>query len=78
MATKIPRISGKKAIKAFQKAGFEVVRTKGSHHIMNKEDHPSPLNIPVHGNEDMGIGLLKKQITLAGLSVEQFIEYLNS
>ncbi|MSR58240.1 MAG: addiction module toxin, HicA family, partial [Planctomycetaceae bacterium] len=33
----IPRITGVEAVKAFQKAGFSVIRIKGSHHIMKKQ-----------------------------------------
>jgi len=33
----LPRVSGKDAITAFLGAGFEVMRIKGSHHMMKKE-----------------------------------------
>jgi predicted RNA binding protein YcfA (HicA-like mRNA interferase family) len=72
----LPQVSGKKAVRAFERAGFSVVRTRGSHHIMKKPGFRHRLSIPVHGNEDVGEGLLRSQIELAGLTVEQFIDLL--
>ena len=69
-------IIGADAIKAFQKFGFEVVRIKGSHHIMKKRDHPFLLSIPVHKGRTLGVGLIKRQIDAAGISVTEFIEAL--
>jgi len=36
--TKLPRVTGKEAIAARHKAGFDVVRVRGSHHFMRHED----------------------------------------
>ncbi len=33
--TNLPSIDGKKFIKALRKAGFEVIRIKGSHHFLS-------------------------------------------
>lgn len=74
--SEIPRITGHDAIRAFQRCGFSVMRIKGSHHVMGKPGHSGLLTIPVHGNECLGLGLLKKLITTAGLSVDEFREYL--
>lgn len=35
---KLPRISGETAIKVFQKLGFSVVRQKGSHVVLRKNN----------------------------------------
>ncbi len=32
--TKLPSLTGKKVIKALRKAGFEVIRVKGSHYFL--------------------------------------------
>lgn len=73
---KVPRISGKQAVSAFEKAGFIHDRTVGSHFILVKEDVPHVLSIPVHGNQDVGIGLLRSLIRKAGMTVEEFLECL--
>ena len=73
---KLPRITGAEAIKAFERAGFELNRISGSHHILKRDGHPYHLSIPVHGNKCVGNGLLKHQIEAVGLTVEQFFELL--
>lgn len=73
---RVPRISGEKAVAAFKKAGFEIARVKGSHHIMKKAGHRFTLSIPVHAGRTVGVGLLSSQIADAGLTLEQFIELL--
>jgi len=70
------QVKGKEAVRAFERAGFCVVRIKGSHHVMKRDGHPGRLSIPVHGNEDIGNGLLLSQIALAGLTVDQFYDLL--
>jgi predicted RNA binding protein YcfA (HicA-like mRNA interferase family) len=72
----VPRISGLEAIRAFEQAGFEVVRVNGSHHILKKSGHTNRLSIPVHGGRTVGVGLLRRQIAAAGLTVEQFNDFL--
>ncbi len=71
---KLPIISGKEAIKAFQKAGWKVARQKGSHVTLVKEDHPMILTIPLHRELDRG--LLRSLIKKSGLSIEEFLRYL--
>ena len=72
---KIPRITGTDAVKAFKRAGFDVVRIT-KHHILAKDGHELHLSIPVHKGKTIGVGLLKSQIEAAGLTLEQFIDLL--
>ena len=51
-------MTGKEAIKKLRAAGWVLDRINGSHHIMYKPGH-LPVAIPVHGNKDLGIGLLR-------------------
>jgi predicted RNA binding protein YcfA (HicA-like mRNA interferase family) len=73
---RIPKISGNDALRAFRKAGFEVDRIRGSHHILKKDGHALHLSVPVHGAQIVGTGTLKSLIENAGLTVERFIELL--
>jgi hypothetical protein len=43
---------------------------------MKREGTPSLLSVPVHGAKAVGVGLLKSQIEVAGLTVEQFLNLL--
>ena len=70
----LPVISGQVAIKAFQKAGWQVVRRKGSHIALIKPDERSTLSIPDH--KELDCGTLRSLIRKAGITVEDFIGYL--
>jgi predicted RNA binding protein YcfA (HicA-like mRNA interferase family) len=72
----VPRASGRDVIRAFERAGFVLVRTNGSHHILKKDGHPFLLSVPVHAGKTVGVGLLKKLIEDSGLTVDEFTEHL--
>ncbi|MBE7443772.1 MAG: type II toxin-antitoxin system HicA family toxin [Planctomycetia bacterium] len=77
MSTGLPVISGKKAVKAFEKAGWKLVRIGSSRHmIMKKEGMITTLSIPDHRTLDRG--LLRALIRDAYLSVEKFSKLLES
>jgi len=72
---KLPLISGKVAIKAFEKIGYRVIRSRGSHfrlHHLNPKKRP--LTIPSH--KTLGRGLIRKLIRDAEISVEDFTKLL--
>jgi predicted RNA binding protein YcfA (HicA-like mRNA interferase family) len=54
--TKAPRLTGHKLLVALQKAGFEVIRIKGSHHFLRHPDGRSTV-IPIHRGETLGPGI---------------------
>jgi len=70
--SKIPRITGSKAKKAFERVGFYQDRMTGSHCIMKKDGHRFHLSIPMHAGKTLGLGLLKSLIDAAGLTVDEF------
>ncbi len=49
-------MTGKQLIKLLKQSGWELERIQGSHHIMIKD--LKTLSVPVHGNKDLGKGLL--------------------
>ena len=61
---------------AFEKAGFQVENVSGSHHVMKKEGHPNLISVPVHAAKNVGVGLLSALIRDAGLTKQEFIDYL--
>ena len=71
---RLPRISGRQAVSAFQKAGFQVRRQRGSHIVMAKPGFPETLSVPDH--RELKPGLLRALIRKAGLTVDQFDELL--
>ncbi len=50
-------VSGKKIIKLLGKAGWEIISQTGSHVKLKKGKKVT--HIPVHGNKDLGKGLIK-------------------
>ena len=54
-----PAFSGKKLIKVLKGFGFEVIRVKGSHNFLQHSDGRCT-TVPVHSNENIGIGILSK------------------
>ena len=74
--SKVSKITGQEAIRAFCKAGFCVARTSGSHYILKSDNCPFRLSIAVHAGKTLGTGLLENQIKKPGLTVEKFIELL--
>lgn len=67
--TKLPALTGKTLIAALAKAGFEVLRTRGSHHYVRHTDGRSTV-IPVHAGETIGTGLMAKILKDCELSRE--------
>jgi predicted RNA binding protein YcfA (HicA-like mRNA interferase family) len=51
------RVTGRQALKALQRAGFVVVRTKGSHHFLRHADGRGTV-FPIHSGETLGPGLM--------------------
>ena len=72
----LPTVTASQAIRAFEKVGFQVVRTRGSHHILSRPGHRNNLSIPKHGSTVLKPGLLRAQIRAAGLTVEEFVNLL--
>jgi predicted RNA binding protein YcfA (HicA-like mRNA interferase family) len=66
----LPVISGRQAVAAFGKAGWNIVRQRGSHIVLNKPGAVSNLSVPDHRELDRGT--LRKLIRLAGLTVDEF------
>ncbi|NJM14991.1 MAG: type II toxin-antitoxin system HicA family toxin [Bacteroidales bacterium] len=57
----LPIISGKALLKFLQTFGFVVVRINGSHHRLKHPDG-RVTTVPVHKNQDLPKGLLRKII----------------
>jgi predicted RNA binding protein YcfA (HicA-like mRNA interferase family) len=56
---RLPRLKARELIVVLRRAGFVVVRIKGSHHFLRHADGRTTV-IPVHAGETIGPGLLSK------------------
>lgn len=61
-------VSGKKFAKILERQGWELVRVQGSHHIYMKPGETVRISVPIHGNKDLKVGLLRHFMKQAGLS----------
>ena len=73
--TKLPDITGKIAITAFQKDGWSIKTQKGSHAKLTKPGENHFLIVPVH-TRTIPKGTLSNIVKDAGLTVDEFIELL--
>lgn len=60
-------ITGKKLCKILETNGWKLARINGSHHIYIKDNEEARITVPVHGNKEIKIGLLKAILKTAGL-----------
>lgn len=73
--TRLPRLKGKEVVRALQRAGFSVARTRGSHMFMVHADGRVTA-VPVHAAEILGPGLLRSILRDVEMTTEQFTEFL--
>ncbi len=76
MSQRLPIISGRVAVRAFEDAGFILLpgQGKGSHMVMAKDDWAGILTVPDH--RELKRGLLRSLIKQAGLTVAEFVALL--
>jgi predicted RNA binding protein YcfA (HicA-like mRNA interferase family) len=71
--TRLAGISGHRAVRAFERAGFIAGKPEGSHVTLKKSGYPV-IVIPLH--REVSPYLLRAQIKRAGLTEQQFRELL--
>lgn len=70
----LPVLSGRQAVRAFEKLGWQVARRRGSHIILVREGVNVTLSIPDH--KEVAKGTLRSLIRAAGLTVDEFVSVL--
>jgi len=70
----LPHISGNEAINVFEKMGFKVVRQRGSHVVLRKDDRGCV--IPLH--KELAVGTLRSAIKQAGITDADFVSGYNN
>jgi predicted RNA binding protein YcfA (HicA-like mRNA interferase family) len=73
--TRLPRLKGKEVVRALERIGFEVSRTRGSHLFLKHPDG-RVTTVPVHSGETIGPGLLRSILRDIELSVEELVREL--
>ena len=73
--TSFPSLTGKDLLLALKKAGFLIIRVRGSHHFVQHPDGRSTV-VPIHADESVGPGLISKILRDCELSREQLQKLL--
>ena len=68
---RLSNISGRKAVKIFDKFGYVLDHQTGSHMILWHESKPT-LSVPNH--RELAPGLLRSLVRQAGITVDEFLE----
>jgi predicted RNA binding protein YcfA (HicA-like mRNA interferase family) len=68
----LPVTSGREAVKALCRAGFRVVRQRGSHVRLEKRTEEGLIKLTVPLHKSLKKGTLRRIIMDAGLTVEEF------
>jgi predicted RNA binding protein YcfA (HicA-like mRNA interferase family) len=73
--TRLPRVKGRQVIKALERAGFVVDRTRGSH-VFLKHSDGRVTTVPLHAGETLGPGLLRSILRDVELTTQDLIALL--
>ena len=73
--SKLLVVSWQDCVKALQRAGYVVVRDRG-HVILRRDEPPPARSVPVPKHKTLKRGTLRGIIRLAGMTVEEFINFL--
>jgi predicted RNA binding protein YcfA (HicA-like mRNA interferase family) len=71
----LPRLRGREVVAALRRAGFVVLRIKGSHHFLQHPDGRRTV-VPVHSGETIGPGLPHKILKDTEMELPEFEEWL--
>ena len=73
--TRLPSLTGERIVKAFGKAGFQILRQRGSHIYLKHPDGRATV-VPGHKGESIGRGLVRKIMKDADLDQDEFLKLL--
>ncbi|HXO25402.1 MAG TPA: type II toxin-antitoxin system HicA family toxin [Streptosporangiaceae bacterium] len=74
MPAAIPAVRGAQVVRALERAGFQVVRVSGSHHVMKHPDGRT-VPVPVH-NRDIAKGTLRNILAIISMTTEELRDLL--
>ena len=74
---RLPSLKSRAVIRALERAGVVVIRSKGSHHrLVHATDPSRATTVFVHKGKDIPRGTLGDIIEQAGLTEEEFLDLL--
>ena len=73
--TRLPRLRGRELVRALERTGFTVDRTRGSHLFLKHADGRAT-TVPIHSGEIIGPGLLRAILRDVEISVDELAHLL--
>ena len=73
---KLRRVSGKEAIRALERLGFERVRQRGNHVVLKKQMPEGAVGCVIPLHRELAIGTLRGILRQARITPEEFMENL--
>lgn len=64
-------LSGKHLCRVLEKKGWQLKNIHGSHHVYMKQGKRERISVPVHGNKDLKIGMLKAIMKIAEIREDE-------
>jgi len=64
----VKSVSGKHFARILESRGWSLIRVNGSHHVYMQPGSPIRISLPIHGNDDLKIGLLRHFMKIAGIT----------
>jgi predicted RNA binding protein YcfA (HicA-like mRNA interferase family) len=74
--TRVPSISGERLVRALKRAGFSVLRQKGSHVSLEKRTEDKVFRTVVPQHSTLAKGTLSDILKQSGLTVDELVELL--
>jgi predicted RNA binding protein YcfA (HicA-like mRNA interferase family) len=73
--SRLPSLTGDRIVRALAKAGFQILRQRGSHIYLKHPDGRATV-VPVHKGESVGRGLVRKIMKDTDLDQDEFLKLL--
>ncbi len=73
---RLPLVSGRQAIRALERLGFEQVRQRGSHVVLRRQRASGDDGCVVPMHDELAMGTLRGILRQAGVTPEEFVENL--
>jgi len=64
-------ISGKDLCRILEKKGWQLKKIHGSHHVYMTAGRMERISVPVHGNKDLKISMLRSIMKIVGINDDE-------
>lgn len=72
MTSRLPAVTPRRAVRALERCGWVLDRTKDSHQVFRHPDHRHRIVVPMHAR-DLATGALHQIIEASGVSRDEFV-----